>query len=184
MKVSTFGSAISQYFTMRRTYWFDRVFLPVEDNGLLPGIIERLEGTPARLQWKTQNLPEDAGAAINNEKWSVKKEIGHLGDMEPLWYVRLLQILDDNPHMQVADLTNRKTHDSPHDDKSFVQLVTEFSEGRQKFIERLRSLRADDLDKASVHPRLGTPMKVIDLAYFVAEHDDHHLAQVTCLITG
>ena len=30
-------------------------------------------------------------------------------------------------------------------------------------------------------PRLGTPMRLVDLAFFVAEHDDHHLAQITFL---
>ena len=34
---------------------------------------------------------------------------------------------------------------------------------------------------AHFHPRLGTPMRLIDLAFFVAEHDDHHLAQITHL---
>ena len=31
---------------MRRTAWFDRKFPPIADNGLLPGILERLAGTP------------------------------------------------------------------------------------------------------------------------------------------
>jgi hypothetical protein len=29
------------------------------------------------------------------------------------------------------------------------------------------------------HPRLDRPMRVMDLAVFVAEHDDHHLARIT-----
>jgi hypothetical protein len=42
-------------------------------------------------------------------------------------------------------------------------------------------LTDEDLDKSSLHPRLMKPMKIIDLAFFVAEHDDHHLAQITFL---
>jgi hypothetical protein len=38
---------------MRRTAWFDRKLPPIEDNGLLPGILERLEGTPARFRSMT-----------------------------------------------------------------------------------------------------------------------------------
>jgi hypothetical protein len=30
-----------------------------------------------------------------------------------------------------------------------------------------------------VHPRLGTPMRLVDMMFFVAEHDDHHLATIT-----
>jgi hypothetical protein len=33
------------------------------------------------------------------------------------------------------------------------------------------------------HPRPGTPMRLIDLAYFVAEHDDHDLARLRELTT-
>ena len=32
------------------------------------------------------------------------------------------------------------------------------------------------------HPRLDRPMRVIDLAIFAAEHDDHHLARITELL--
>jgi hypothetical protein len=35
---------------MRRTAWFDRKFPLIEDNGMLPSIIERLIGTPVRLE--------------------------------------------------------------------------------------------------------------------------------------
>jgi len=36
--------------------------------------------------------------------------------------------------------------------------------------------------RAALHPRLQQPMRVLDLAFFVAEHDDHHLAHITRLI--
>ena len=65
--------------------------------------------------------------------------------------------------------------------KGAIDLVTEFSKSRQRLVDLLRNIKDEDLDKASVHPRLGTPMKVVDLAYFVAEHDDHHLAKITLL---
>src|ERR1700741_4479383 len=143
---------------MRRTNWFDRVFPAIEDNGLLPGIIERLEGTPARLMEKVGNLP-DRISGSPGDKWSVKKEIGHLTDLEPLWYERLEQIVDDNPNMKAADLTNRKTHETPHDDKSFAELIAGFKTERQKLVAGLRSLQDADLDKTSLHPRLKTPMK-------------------------
>lgn len=169
---------------MQRTNWFDRVFPAIEDNGLLPGIIERLEGTPTRLTEKTSRLPYGFNRESADGKWSLKKEIGHLADIESLWFERLLQIIADNPDMIAADLTNRKTHDAPHDSKTFGELIADFKLQRERFVARLRSLKHEDLNKTSLHPRLKTPMKVIDLAFFVAEHDDHHLAQMTALIKG
>jgi hypothetical protein len=94
---------------MHKTNWFDRTFPIIEDNGLLPGIIERLEGTPARLTEKVSKVTDDFNSGLD-DKWSIKKEIGHLTDLEPLWYERLLQILDDNPDMKPADITNLRTH--------------------------------------------------------------------------
>jgi hypothetical protein len=41
----------------------------------------------------------------------------------------------------------------------------------------------DELERCVVHPRLGTPMRLVDLAYFIAEHDDHHLARLRELTT-
>jgi hypothetical protein len=138
---------------MRRTNWFDRTFPAIEDNGLLPGIIERLEGRPARLTEKTGKLPNDCNPGFPEDKWSIKKEIGHLADLEPLWYARLLQILDGNPNMMVADLTNKKTHDAPHNAKSFEELIAGFKTERQNLVAKLRSLQEGDLNKTSVHPR-------------------------------
>lgn len=44
-------------------------------------------------------------------------------------------------------------------------------------------LTDEQLTYSALHPRLKTPMRVIDLAYFVAEHDDHHLSRVRELLT-
>ena len=32
---------------------------------------------------------------------------------------------------------------------------------------------------SAIHPRLQQPMRLVDMLYFTAEHDDHHLAQMT-----
>jgi hypothetical protein len=34
------------------------------------------------------------------------------------------------------------------------------------------------------HPRLKTPMRLVDHLYFAAEHDDHHLARIWELVEG
>ena len=165
---------------MKQTKWFDRQFPIIHDNGLLPSIIERLEGTGARMFSKVQAIDFNH-ARENKDRWSINKEIGHLLDLEPLWLERANQILNNNPTLATADLTNKKTNDANHDDRNAMDLVTEFSKTRQRFVALLRNAKDADLEKSSVHPRLGTPMKLVDLAYFVAEHDDHHLAKISFL---
>jgi hypothetical protein len=48
-------------------------------------------------------------------------------------------------------------------------------------------MNARQLDVATstrelLHPRLKMPMRAIDHLYFVAEHDDHHLAHIERLV--
>ena len=165
---------------MKRTNWFDRKFPPITDNGVFPCILERLEGTPARLRQKFAKITGNL-APVGAGKWSIKKEIGHLIDLEPLWFERALQIIGGQSNLAVADLTNRKTHDAGHDFEEIADLLARFEKEREKFLAVLRQISEADLEKSAIHPRLGTPMKLIDLAFFVAEHDDHHLAQITFL---
>ena len=168
---------------MKRTNWFDRVFPPQTDNGVFPCILERLGGTAARLKEKisASNAVLIATASMD-KKWSVKKEIGHLIDLEPLWLARTLEILADKKDLKIADLYNTKTHETPHDARRFNDLIHDFRENRQALMTVLEGVTEIDLEKAAVHPRLRTPMTILDLAYFVAEHDDHHLAQMSVLM--
>jgi len=165
---------------MQRTNWFDRTFPPIADNGLFPSILERLEGTPARLTDKIKRIQRKLTLSING-KWSIQKEVGHLIDLEPLWHERALQIIGSQSNLMAADLTNRKTHETDYDGMDIEALLAQFASLRSNLMAVLRSVKDEDLEKSAIHPRLGTPMRLIDLAFFVAEHDDHHLAQVTLL---
>jgi len=46
----------------------------------------------------------------------------------------------------------------------------------------LESAPDSALERTARHPRLGTPMRLIDIAFFTAEHDDHHLSRITELM--
>jgi len=163
---------------MHRTKWFERKFAPIEDNGRLPTILERLAGTPARLREMLANGTKHAA----DSGWSIAKEIGHLGDLEPLWLQRVRDLVEGRADLAPADLQNRATHDADHDAISLPQLVARFDTARRALVDAMRSLSDDDLERFARHPRLGTPMRVVDLAYFVAEHDDHHLARLRELL--
>ena len=168
---------------MHRTKWFERKFPTLEDNGLLPAIIERLDGTPARLYYKTGKLSQQQLTSTDT-KWSIKKEVGHLTDLEPLWLARVEELASGIPVLRAADLTNTKTDETAHDDQPIEYLLQSFFYERVKLVNRLRSLHDEELEHSSLHPRLQTPMRIIDLAYFVAEHDDHHLARITELLNS
>jgi len=164
---------------MRRTNWFERKFATIDDNGLLPGILERLDGTTPRLR----ALIAGRKPAVTPDAWSAAKELGHLVDLEPLWRQRISEIAAGHADMTAADLTNRKTHDADHDHWTLDELVDRFEPLRDDLVSALRRMSDSDLERSARHPRLGTPMRVIDLAYFVAEHDDHHIAKLRLLLS-
>lgn len=163
---------------MKKTAWFNRKFPVMEDNGLLPVIIERLAGAPVRLQEILQGLSENELTKKPEGKWSIKEQAGHLSDLEPLWYSRLGDLISGKPELTVADLTNQQTTNANHNDTDAQTLVQRFKERRKKLVEKLWQVEEPSLSNTALHPRLKTPMRIIDLVYFVAEHDDHHLSAI------
>lgn len=163
---------------MQKTEWFKRKFPAIEDNGLLPCIIERLRGTPARLEEIIGNINPELLSIKVDGKWSVKEEAGHLSDLEPLWSGRLDDLVYGLPELRVTDLTNQQTHNANHNATDTTILLQRFRQLRMQFVIKLVQLSDEQLLNVSLHPRLKTPMRIIDLAYFVAEHDDHHIANI------
>jgi len=49
-------------------------------------------------------------------------------------------------------------------------------------VGRLERVNDGALTHTALHPRLRVPMNLVDHAFFVAEHDDYHLARMTELL--
>ena len=62
--------------------------------------------------------------------------------------------------------------------------VEQFASQRSMLVAALRVVAEPDLERSARHPRLGTAMRIVDLAFFVAEHDDHHMARMRELLAG
>lgn len=46
----------------------------------------------------------------------------------------------------------------------------------------LTSFSDNELINTAMHPRLEVKMRIVDLAYFIAEHDDHHIAKIITIL--
>jgi hypothetical protein len=167
---------------MLRTRWTERKFSFDFPEGILPNIIERLAGTTARLKELVMQLSEAEAAEKLATAWSIKEHIGHLGDLEELHDGRITDFLLRKPSLRAADMSNRKTYQSNHNKKSNEQLILEFSTRRNHFVKRLQLLDDELQCCKCMHPRLKILMRPVDVAYFTAEHDDHHLASIRELI--
>lgn len=125
---------------------------------------------------------DDERCSYNNDGWSVKEHLGHLYDLEELWWRRLQDFLDGKEFLSVADLTNTKTKEAGHNQKTLEQLMQQFISERQRALEAIYDFDKVTLALTSIHPRLGQPMCFIDSLYFVAEHDDHHITPISTLL--
>ena len=158
--------------------WFGRKFdssFPME---LLPNLHARLRGTPARLEETLRGVSPQALTAKPDAKWSAQEHAGHLFDLEPLWLARVEDFAAGGDHLTAADLTNRKTDEADHNAQPLDRVLSDFRTARQTLLHRVEGLDALAFSRALPHPRLKTPMRLADHLYFVAEHDDHHLARI------
>jgi uncharacterized damage-inducible protein DinB len=162
--------------------WVDRKFafeLRLED---YPLILERLRGTPARIEDRIARLTREHLARKPRGSWSIQEIVGHLWDLESLWAARLDDFESGAKELTAADMSNAKTHEAHHNSKPKEEILRSFRSAREKLVSRFEKLRESEVFASAFHPRLKKPMRVLDLAYFIAEHDDHHLARITELL--
>lgn len=158
--------------------WFERKFdftFPVEQ---YPNLYVRLWGTPTRLEEMLRGVPHEVLIQKPGRKWSIQEHTGHLADLEPLWMARINDFLTDVDTLTIADLTNRKTDEARHNERKLEEILAEFRTARIGLLDRLGKLQRERFEGTKLHPRLKQPMRLVDHLYFVAEHDDHHLAKI------
>lgn len=165
---------------MPRLRWFDRKFdftFPVE---LHSEILERLRGTPGRLAERTAALPRDVLTRRAGQGWSIQENVGHIADLDSgVFFSRLAAYRDGDATLPAADLTNAATDEANHNDRSIGEALERVRLARGRIIAELEAFEDAIFARTSTHPRLGTPMRLVDMMFFVAEHDDHHLATIT-----
>lgn len=164
--------------------WFDRTFsfdLGIER---LPLIIERLRGTPARIEERVQGLSAELLTKRVGDAWSIQENVGHLLTAEPLWIGRLDDLLHGEKELRPADLKNKATFEADYNSQPIADITKSFRALRYEFVTRLEALDEKEALLASQHPRLRQPMRTLDLVYFIAEHDDHHLTVISGLMSS
>src|SRR5712672_1132579 len=92
--------------------WLDRRFNYEPPAGEYPVIVERLRGTPWRVAERVRFVPASVLTRRSGEGWTVQEQIGHLLDLETLWFVRVDEFLRGAKELTAADMTNRRTHDA------------------------------------------------------------------------
>jgi hypothetical protein len=162
---------------MNRLNWFDRTFNFPVPKAMLPFYLERLEGTIYRVEHKVKGVSDKVLSEKYNGKWSIKQNIGHLAEVDNVGNKRIDEMLAG-----VAMLSPAVFEPQDYNPWPIEKLVAFFKESRLSNINKYRNLSDLHLAKGSLHPRLKVYMTPVDLAFFDAEHDDHHLVKISDII--
>jgi hypothetical protein len=158
---------------MEKLQWFERVFTFGLPKKMLPFFIERLEGTIPRIEAKVKYVSEEILSNRLDDKWSVKENIGHLAEVDEVANRRIAEMIAG-----VSPLSPAVFEPKPYHELSVQDVMTLFRDSRLRNIKRYKEISPSDLEKTSLHPRLKVMMSPVDLAWFDAEHDDHHLVRI------
>ncbi|MBX2897026.1 MAG: DinB family protein [Cyclobacteriaceae bacterium] len=158
---------------MNELPWFERNLKFGYAPEMLPYFLVRLEGTFVRMQQMIAGLTDAQLSYKPNGKWSIKENIGHLAEVDAITTKRIDEMLAGSPVLSPAVF-------EPLNYTPWVidEVLNLFQQNRNGSIKKYLQLIPAELRKASMHPRLKVAITPVDLAWFDAEHDDHHLVKI------
>ena len=158
--------------------WFERDLVFGKPKEMLPYFLERLEGTIARIEQKVKGFSEEDLSRQTNGKWSVKQNIGHLVEVDEIANKRITEMVNGISPMSPAVFEPKQDYNK----MPIIAVIEFFRRTRKDNIKRYQGLTDAQLSLASIHPRLKASMTPVDLAFFDAEHDDHHLVKINLIL--
>ncbi|MFC6647410.1 DinB family protein [Granulicella cerasi] len=162
------------------TAWFERKFAFPLSIEVYPSVVERLSSAADRLAEEVSSV----GTSLMKKpqgRWSIKEHVGHLGDIEPLWLARVEDYVQGRQQLTPTDLQNKQTDEANHNASEITDLLERFRARRMLLLHRLETLHPRQITAMVEHPRMKLPMGIVDHLYFVAEHEDHHLAVIRAM---
>jgi len=150
--------------------------------GMFRAIVERVRGTPARLEELVCSVPPERLTRRAAGKWSAQEHAGHLIEVERLWQRRLEEFARGATVLTAADMANRATEAASYNERPIAAVADGFRAARAVTVATLDGLDLEAAGRSAHHPRLDRQMRLVDLCYFSAEHDDHHLAAIRELL--
>lgn len=167
---------------MKRIKWKRREFNfeAIEHNK--QDLLRRLLGTEGRIRKLLNRVPEVEMELQFEGAWSIKKNIGHLMLLDQLHKIRLDELRAGKNVLTSADKKNSDTDTTDFDSVKIGKLLTDLEKGRNDLVAAFSALSETELQQKAIHPRLDQQMGALDLAYFIAEHDDHHITTIDLII--
>jgi uncharacterized damage-inducible protein DinB len=142
--------------------------------------IAAIEGAPAALRRAVHGLSEQQ-LDTRYRNWTIRQVVHHIADSHVHSYIRFKWALtEERPTIKAYDegrwaaLDDSRTGD--------IRAPLALLEGlHARWVQLLRSLSADQLQRSFVHPETGKTVGLSEALCYYAWHGRHHTAQVTWL---
>jgi hypothetical protein len=167
---------------IERSRWLERDFAFGLPLSRFPDVLERLRGTPARLDERLAGQRPALLLARSGGSWSIQENVGHLLLVEELVDGRLDDFLAGAEELRPAGYDASRVEVARFNDRPVEGLLAPFRVARLRHVGRLEALARSDAARTAFHPRLKRTVNVLDMMVFAADHDDHHLARITQLL--
>src|SRR5882757_2437187 len=113
---------------MKTSVWVQRQFQLGVPVSLYPNLIERLRGTPLRIEERVRGLAREVLTRREGDSWSIQEHAGHLLDLGTLDLGRLDDFEAGVEVLRAADMENRKTYEAHHNENSIARILDAFKE--------------------------------------------------------
>jgi len=163
---------------MSRQKWFDKKFQFELSHNEYELILSRLNENPELISNLVSLLPVAILTKKVDNGWSIQENVGHFIDLEELHTGRIDDFTAGKETLRPADLNNKKTDEANHNNENINDLLKKLKSAREDFVSKMKNLDAKILKRSSIHPRLNQPMRPIDMAQFVLEHDERHIETI------
>lgn len=166
---------------MRPIPWVDRhmpLGLPIDQ---LPFLLERLHGTPERLRELFRDQPPHKLRTRAVDAWSMFDHAAHLLLVQERFHMRIEEYRALCERLSPIGFEDAENRLRGHASRDTGDMLEEFRLERMAFIAEVRSLPKGILPHRAEHPCRGPGMRITDALYWLAEHDDHHLACIRAL---
>lgn len=161
--------------------WLERDFALDAPKWMYPQLVERVRGGPARVEDTVRGLSQATLIHRSGDAWSIQEEVGHLLELEPLWAKRLEQLIAGESLLEAWPGSNVATWKAEYNRRSLEDVLQAFRRSREETVSRFESVGEEIIERSAFHPRVRKQMRTVDLAGYICEHDDHHLARIAAL---
>lgn len=143
-------------------------------------IAKRLQTTPAVLTAMLSGLDDDLlrWRPAPNE-WCIKEVVGHLLEMDTLAFADRIRLIltEDVPEIPSLDV-DQIAAEREDDKRPITELLTTFTQEREKAVEFLNQLSPEHLDRTGTFP-VNRHFRASDFLYEWSYHDHEHIKQIS-----